>query len=260
MTKSSTDRGKRDYNLKELREMAAKRNISGRGRMTKAQLLAALGLAAPGQAAEPAVSSPRSAKKEEVLAKTAAAMKAAPPTSTAPAKPAAPKGVFIDWGPEIPQTYQQDTVNLLIKDPEWLFAYWELSGDNSKRVAASLAGKGRTTLRLERDDGAYVDIDTGISQNWYLKVDPGLAYRAIIGFKDDKGTFLPVAASRLVRTPRVSISSVADTKWMIVQRRLEELLRYMGGFPQPGSLFAIEARDWRMVKLAWSATPVRRVL
>jgi len=144
----------------------------------------------------------------------------------------------------------------MIKDPEWIFASWELTGEDSKRVKSAVGGDAHSILRLVREDGAVADVETGLSENWYFRVDPGVAYRAIAGFRDKSGAFHPVAASRLVKTPRVSVSGVVDTKWMIVRRRLEELLRYMGGFPAAGSLFAVEAQQWRMVKLAWSATPV----
>jgi len=254
MARTAGSGNKKAYNLKELRDMAAEKNIPGRSKMTKAELIAALGLSQNAPQPEPKQETSKAVK--EMARKMTAG---APPTSGAPGKKEEPKGVFIDWGPDIPQTYEQDTVSLLVKDPEWLYAYWELTGGNSRHIVSSLGGSARAILRLERADGNFVDIETGVSMNWYLKVDPGLSYRAIIGFKDPGGGFHPVAASRLAKTPRVGLSDVVDTKWMIVRRKLDELLRYMGGFPRAGSMFAVEAQSWRMVKLFWaSMAPARR--
>ena len=44
MAKTAGSENKKVYNLKELRDMAAEKNIPGRSKMSKAELIAALGL------------------------------------------------------------------------------------------------------------------------------------------------------------------------------------------------------------------------
>ena len=36
--------------------------------------------------------------------------------------------VYLDYGPPLPETYNQDTIVTMIRDPECIFTYWELSG------------------------------------------------------------------------------------------------------------------------------------
>ncbi|MBN1808293.1 MAG: DUF4912 domain-containing protein [Planctomycetes bacterium] len=247
--------GKKNYSVKELRQMASDRKVPGRSKMNKSQLLDALGLSDTVAVAPPPAPTPAARK---AVAKIAEHVAAQPPASAPPEAPAKSDGVFIDWGPDIPRAYGQDVISLVVKDPEWLFATWELTGPLSRSTRERIGQDAVLALRIERLDGAFADIRPGDSSDWYLSVTPGMVYRAIIGFLDRDGVFVPVAASRTVKTPRVGLSDSVDAKWMIVRQRIDELLRYLGGLPASGSMFAIEAGNWRIVKLAWSGTNLQK--
>ena len=44
-----------------------------------------------------------------------------------------PGGVWLDWGPALPDEYAQDRLCLMVRDPWCVFAYWQLTGPHAKR-------------------------------------------------------------------------------------------------------------------------------
>jgi hypothetical protein len=203
----------------ELLAQAEAKGIKYRTRMSKSELLAALGFAAPAAVpAAPAAAEPVPA----AVSAPAAALRNGWNNSWEPH----PDHMFIERGASIPENYNKDLVELMIRDPWFLFVYWDLTGGGAGRIPQ----EGPWVLRVF-DIDADQFWDQGIdpsSRNWYLNVEPDTAYRVEIGRIDSKGIFHCVAASRVVYTPRVGESENVEAEWDQPEELRALLQRLMG--------------------------------
>lgn len=136
----------------------------------------------------------------------------APPAGTGPAEPA-PDSVYLDRGPELPGTYEEDRITALVRDPRHIFFFWELDGERSRAERAEMGDRAffeRSWILRLHNRTAGQSLDVAIhpaSKNWYLSVDPESEYEGEIGVLLPDGTFLSYARSNGVRTPRPGLSS-----------------------------------------------------
>jgi uncharacterized protein len=153
-----------------------------------------------------------------ILAPAFAAQKETPPL---------PQATWEDR--RIPAHYWENRLVLLVRDPWWLYAYWEVTPERQREVAAEVdkSGRGpyRTVLRVYDVTGGMVlprsnsffDIELNFqTDNWYIDVGtPNREWMAEIGFRDEKGRFFALVRSNRVRTPAFGISDVLDEEWML---------------------------------------------
>jgi hypothetical protein len=130
-----------------------------------------------------------------------------------------PPRVFEEERFIFPETYGVNRVRLLVKDPHWLFAHWDvdprvrekLRGEKGERVAA-LA---RLTLRLTDDHGGIggaMVLPEG-ARSWYLRAVAGhRSYRVELGITLPSGEYRALARSNAVSTPRVGPSPEKVTR------------------------------------------------
>ena len=128
-----------------------------------------------------------------------------------------PPRVFEEERFVFPQSYGVNRVRLMVKDPHWLFAHWDvdsrvreqLRGEKGERVAA-LA---RLTLRLvDKAAGNPVVLPDG-ARSWYLRAAPGhRSYEVELGLTLPSGEYRPLARSNAVSTPRVGPSPDKATR------------------------------------------------
>jgi chemotaxis protein histidine kinase CheA len=124
-----------------------------------------------------------------------------------------PKRLFEEERFLFPESYGVNRVRLLVRDPEWVFAYWDVSAETMKGLARSLGERAfklsRLTLRvLDPVSGGTSDIllPSG-SRWWYIRTDAARrTYRAEIGVTLPSGEFRRLAESNAVVTPRVGPS------------------------------------------------------
>ncbi|MFW6305760.1 MAG: DUF4912 domain-containing protein [Bacillota bacterium] len=111
--------------------------------------------------------------------------------------------------------YGKEFIRLFIRDPEYLFTYWEVNKNEYY--------ENEPCLRLHNeDDNNIKDIRIGPDlNNWYIHVEPNKSYRVTIGYKINN-IFYSIASSRVVRTPRNRPSDYIDEHWMTI----EELSAY----------------------------------
>ena len=112
-----------------------------------------------------------------------------------------------------PESYGVNRVRLLVRDPEWVFAYWDVSAETMKGLARSLGERAftlsRLTLRvLDPVSGGASDILLPPGARWwYIRTDVARrTYRAEIGITLPSGEFRQLAESNAVVTPRVGPS------------------------------------------------------
>ena len=107
-----------------------------------------------------------------------------------------------------PETYDSDRVRLLVKDPEWLFAHWDVSPGTLQRLREDLGERAtalsRLTLRLE--DQAQSALSVVLlpegARSWYVRTHATQrTYRAALGVTMPSGEFRPLATSNVVMAP-----------------------------------------------------------
>jgi hypothetical protein len=127
------------------------------------------------------------------------------PMSSSPAQePAEPLAheVYIDWGPGLPERYQEDTLVLLVQSPRSLYAYWDRAPTSPR------AGTPGHRLRYFSDaNEAFLDVAEW-GESW-LTVEPGRTYGAELLAAD--GEVLLRAAP--VTTPPEERSAQAQVRW-----------------------------------------------
>jgi len=143
----------------------------------------------------------------------------------------------------IKQKYDDNKIVLLVRDPYWCYAYWDLSGnliENKKKEIKPGWGKYDLILRIYDvtdiifngfNAHKYQDIKISMdSNNWYINIwEAGRSYIVDIGFKTEDGHFILLARSNVVNTPRDRVSNITDEEWMVVDEDFDELFRLSGG-------------------------------
>lgn len=144
--------------------------------------------------------------------------------------------------PELPDNYGDNRIVLMVRDPLWLFAYWEIRKDVLDRVRSALgvlAHNTKIVLRVYNvtdiifnGSNAHKCFDievTGGARDWYIEVgEPNRSFCVDIGFLSPNGTFRVLARSNTVRMPRMSISEVVDEEWMSIGELYEKVYVPMG--------------------------------
>jgi hypothetical protein len=152
--------------------------------------------------------------------------------------------VAVEEKPYVPQTYGEDRLTLLVRDPWWIFAYWEITPQTWEKVRRGI-GKEislKNILRVYDVTGiseftgenanSFFDIElTPFADNWYIHVgNPNRSYCADIGLKDPQGKFYKIIRSNLVTTPRYGMSEILDEEWMLSEEEYWKLFGLSGGY------------------------------
>ena len=137
---------------------------------------------------------------------------------------------------EIPAGYGKDRIAAMVRDPHWLFSYWEVTIDRLEGLEKRFADewrKCRMILRVfDLTDGDTSHFDIQVSpdaRNWYISVSPNRRYQTAIGILDPNGAFIEIARSNTVETPRASVSEVIDDRWMIPEELFDLIFAASGG-------------------------------
>lgn len=137
-------------------------------------------------------------------------------------------------GFELPERYGEDKLALLVRDPWWIYAYWETTPEREREVLHQIersaclpARQGSSSqskvLRVYDvtdkplpDHHSFFDIEIGFAGNWYVDVGrPDREWVAEIGFRKRDGRFFALVRSNVVRTPRFGVSDVCDEEWLL---------------------------------------------
>lgn len=213
-------------------------------------------------AAKPlAVVAKKPAAPRAKVARAAVASIAPPPASVASASPiatpaATPKPAAARPRPSAPavaqpiQTFERDLpadygdtkLVALVRDPEWIFLYWEINGDLRKRLRIPLGAHNRpmglrvydvTDVHFDgRNAHSFYDIAVNdMAASWYLRIpESNRAYIVDLGLYDDEGNFHLIARSNAVMVPPAGMSWYTDEQWMnVTDEHFAEIYRMSGG-------------------------------
>ncbi|ADI01430.1 MAG TPA: DUF4912 domain-containing protein [Syntrophothermus lipocalidus] len=138
---------------------------------------------------------------------------------------------------ELPRYYHDVRLTLLVRDPEWLYAYWEIAPDRWEAIRHSygdLATYDNICLRILElsDPRSHFDIRVkSLVGDWHIHVGkPNTPYYGILGLLTPSG-FLPITVSNAVMTPRNDISTLGDEEWMMVNDYEQRIIERIGAIP-----------------------------
>ncbi|MBN3033912.1 MAG: DUF4912 domain-containing protein [Candidatus Saganbacteria bacterium] len=135
---------------------------------------------------------------------------------------------------EFPAGYGDNRIVLMVRDPRWIYAYWEISDQRRSEISQQLGegvfARARLVLRVyEAASLKHHDVEVGGARNWYIRVPaPNRTYFAEIGYLTEDGRFIAAARSNSVTTPLETMSDVIDEQWMIPD--WERMYALSGGF------------------------------
>ena len=198
-----------------------------------------------------------------------------PPLPTAPPTALPPQPSYISppqaatGRPEdrfvIPAGYGETKLVLLVRDPWWLYAYWEIRGEHSDDIRRQIPDRersmARSVLRLYEvaEDEVWHpcgDIQLKeLANNWYIHVgEPNHSWMAELGWLTASGKFYPLVRSNLVRTPRYGPSEVIDEEWMCPDDDYWKLFGVAGGFGIGRSSLEVRERFAQQPLEFWSSS------
>jgi hypothetical protein len=148
----------------------------------------------------------------------------------------------------------KERIVVMVRDPFWLHAYWEVKRHSVERVQAAMSQEwhtARPVLRLlEIHDGGTtsasecvvrdIDVHGGVS-NWYVHVDNSPAsYRLELGYMGSSGKFYPLVRSNVVTTPEPGTSDAIDENWNDVAENFDKIYAMSGGYSQDNNSLELQ--------------------
>ena len=135
---------------------------------------------------------------------------------------------------DLPFSYNQTKLVILVRDPFWAFGYWDFSADTWRWAEAMLRRDtgARPKLRVHNlDRGIFYDLDVDLeAKNWYLHLGlPDTTFEVELGLLDSQGKFHLIAKSSRFRMPRDRPSDVVDPNWRLSREEFDEIYRLSGG-------------------------------
>lgn len=148
-------------------------------------------------------------------------------------------------GSSAPQAAAKDRLAVMVRDPYWLHAYWELARPTVERARAALGQEwhgAKPMLRLYEVSELsatmpesetlvrHIAIHGGVN-NWYIDVaEPPKSYRLEIGYRAASGRFYTLARSNTVRTPRPGSSDTIDHNWSDLAENVDKIFAMSAGY------------------------------
>jgi hypothetical protein len=112
-----------------------------------------------------------------------------------------------------PESYHVNRVRLLVKDPDWIFAYWDVDPKTLDAIGKTVGERSMALARLslrvsDPQNGGSTDILLPAGARWwYVRADSSArSYRAELGIILPSGEFRRLAESNRVTTPSVGPS------------------------------------------------------
>jgi len=141
----------------------------------------------------------------------------------------------------------KDRLVLMVRDPFWLHAYWEISGRSVERAKVAMGAHwhgARPVLRLLELDRSSttsavrqrvrdIEVHGGVN-NWYIDVqDPPRSFQVEIGYLAINGKFYSLARSNTVTTPAASKENSFDKNWAEVAKDFDRVYALSSGYGAP---------------------------
>jgi hypothetical protein len=140
---------------------------------------------------------------------------------------------------------KEDRLVVMVRDPYWLHAFWELSQRSVDRAQAAMGQHWHTAqpvlrlFRLQEAGTSTLEKDIAIHggvSNWYADVqNPPSEYRMEIGYLAENNSFYCLARSNTVHTPPAGTSDAVDDNWKHVAEQADRIFAMSGGYSPQGT-------------------------
>lgn len=153
----------------------------------------------------------------------------------------------LDPVPELPRSYGVDRLVLMVRDPYWLYAYWEITATKMEEIASRYGPQvwnaSRPVLRVYDVTGINFN---GVNANsffdcsfnecidsWHINVSQAnRTYCVDMGRLFPDGSFITILRSNYVTTPRDALSDNLDEEWMWIEG-IYRSIRHQTGVSSP---------------------------
>lgn len=150
---------------------------------------------------------------------------------------------------ELPWTYGESKIIALVRDPYWLFVYWEINQAKKEEVRQQFGlqawEESRPVLRIYDttnlyffDSRSFIEIPINdYANNWYIHIgQPNRTFCVELGRVCRDGTYIFIARSNFVSTPRDRVSEIIDEEWLLLAEYEKKLYeRIDRDYPGPSS-------------------------
>ncbi|MFA5275839.1 MAG: DUF4912 domain-containing protein [Candidatus Omnitrophota bacterium] len=140
-----------------------------------------------------------------------------------------PKEQKKDLSAELPFKYGLDKITLMVRDPSWLYLWWEVKDSTVagfERKFKDIFWQAKKVLRVYdvtgidfngRNAHRYFDIEVGtFIGSWFIEIGgSGRSWCVDLGLLFPDGKFVTILRSNIVGTPLDRPSEVLDEEWMI---------------------------------------------
>ncbi|HAZ23175.1 MAG TPA: hypothetical protein DCY84_12545 [Firmicutes bacterium] len=176
--------------------------------------------------------------------------------------------------PPLPGPYNETKVVLLVRDPYWLYAYWEIENTVREDLIREYGSWEQLPLVLRVYDLSGTDSDTGAagvygapcpvssfdvpvspaSASWYIYAgEPGHCFYVELGVVTGSGRYHLIARSNRITTPADSVSDIVDDEWMVVDEHFQRLYR-LAGLPGGASEALLEGYQKRLERASFAGS------
>ncbi len=138
---------------------------------------------------------------------------------------------------DLPAVYGEDKIALFVRDPWWLYTYWEVIVDTWNKLKERLGDSFYNAKKVLRvydvskvnfnGKNAHMFFDIEVrpeADNWYINAaGPGKSWCVDYGLKLPNGEFITVVRSNIVQSPLDIPSWVTDEEWMIPEEMFARL-------------------------------------
>ncbi len=173
---------------------------------------------------------------------------------------------FLERTIVLPAAYGFPRLIFLVRDPYWIFAFWEIPPEKAHELLAKLEkswDQVHWVLRMycpNKDDAsAEATWDTAIdpsAQGWYLHLSPpGTSFQGEIGLCDEGGRFVGLICSNITTLPTDRPSPFVDEQWPITQVDHET---HYAGLPMALQQMSIKTMSPELIEQWQASQPVSR--
>lgn len=170
-------------------------------------------------------------KKIRASASRVREKKGSPVFPTTPLSHSSPSNEILN---DLPFSYNQTKLAVLVRDPFWAYVYWDFSSQTWSWLVEfrEKDHAAKAKLRVHNLDAkSYYDLGVYLeAKNWYVHLGlPNTNFEIELGLLDSRGRFHSIAKSGRIKTPRNGPSETVDPKWSASAAEMDEIYRLSGG-------------------------------
>jgi hypothetical protein len=166
----------------------------------------------------------------------------------------------------LPAAYGFPRLLFLIRDPYWIFAFWEIPPENAHELLAKLErswDQVHWVLRMYSPDKENANSDATwdsaidpSAPGWYLHLSPpGTSFQGEIGLCDEGGRFVGLTCSNIALLPPDRPSPFVDEQWPITQADHET---HYAGLPVALQQMSIKTMSPELIEQWQASRPTSR--